>query len=383
MKLLLEAHVLQNVAPSNLNRDDTGAPKDALFGGHRRLRVSSQCLKRAQRAFVRDGDLLAADRRGVRTKRLVEVVRGHLPADLSAEADHLVRRAAAAVELKLDDDGRSEYLIFLGATEIRRFADVLVAHRAALSGGEGAADSGAGKAKKAAKAALPREVQTAVEAVLSAPRAVDVAMFGRMLANAPKFNVDAACQVAHAISTHRVEREFDYFTAVDDVAPASDPGAPMIGTVEFASGCLYRYCAIDVRKLRDNLGGDTDLAIEGIAAYLRAIVLAEPTGKQNTFAAHNPPGYVLFSVRSGLPMSLANAFERPIQTQRAESLTAESVKALESYATQLTEAFGSADDRRFVLDLTGASALAGAVSAGNVDSLVSSTVEQARTRLEA
>jgi CRISPR system Cascade subunit CasC len=175
-----------------------------------------------------------------------------------------------------------------------------------------------------------------------------------MLADMTKGNQYAACQVAHSISTHSIEREFDYYTAVDDLKPDDIAGADMIGTVEFNSACFYRYANVDFNKLVDNLHGDTELAKNGLKAFLEAFVIASPTGKQNTFAAHNPPEFVAITVRNnGAPRNLANAFETAIRTKSNESLTRKSAEELAKKAQTLQEVFGG-DEVTYVLNLVGA-----------------------------
>jgi CRISPR system Cascade subunit CasC len=158
--------------------------------------------------------------------------------------------------------------------------------------------------------------------------------------------------VAHAISTHAVEREFDFYTAVDDLKPEDTAGADMMGTVEFNSACFYRYAVVDWEKLIANLQGDTALARKAVRAFLKGFVVAEPTGKQNTFAAHNQPEFVAVSVRQKTaPMNLANAFETAIRVRKDESLTKVSADKLVDKAKKLQAAYGG-DGQTFVLNLT-------------------------------
>ena len=169
---------------------------------------------------------------------------------------------------------------------------------------------------------------------------LDIALFGRMLAVMPEKNQHAACQVAHAISTHAVEREFDFYTAVDDLKPEDTAGADMMGTIEFNSACYYRYAVVDWEKLVVNLQGDADLAAKGLRVFLQGFVLAEPTGKQNSFAAHNPPEFVAVSVcHDAAPRNLANAFETAIRAKTGESLTRKSAEALAAKAGALDTAY--------------------------------------------
>lgn len=347
MSLFLEFHLIQNFAPSNLNRDDTGAPKDAIFGGQRRARVSSQCFKRAIRLAAAEHDLVPQAHRGIRTKKLKALLIERLAGRDAEEAAGKIEAALAAAGLKLKDDGKTEYLLFLGENEIDAFADLIEQHWDELpSGGEK-------KSKKDAKAGISPEIVKKAKSLLDGGKAVDVALFGRMLADLPAVNQDAACQVAHAISTHRVEREFDYFTAVDDRGDPDETGAGMIGQVEFNSATLYRYAVLDVNKLFDNLQGDRDLALSAVEAFVQAVVRAIPTGKQNSFAAHNAPEFVGVVLRHTTPLNLANAFEKPVPPRADLALTAQSVERLAAYEEKLAAIYATPDDQWLYLDLTG------------------------------
>jgi CRISPR system Cascade subunit CasC len=168
---------------------------------------------------------------------------------------------------------------------------------------------------------------------------LDIALFGRMVATSPDLNVDAACQVAHAISTHAVSQEFDFFTAVDDVAVAVDEtGAAMMGYVEFASATLYRYATVNVAALADNLGGP-DSVPAACRLFTEAFARSLPSGKQNTFAAHTPPDVVLAVLRTDQPVSLVGAFERPVRGQ--DGHVAESARRLAEHAAALDDAYGA------------------------------------------
>lgn len=351
MTLFVEYHLIQNFAPSNLNRDDTGAPKDALFGGHRRARVSSQCFKRAIRLASQEHELVAPQYRSVRTKKLLALLQAKLPGRDTQEAQGKIEAALAAAGLKLKDDGQTEYLLFLGEGEVAGLAELVEQHWdelvASPVGGEK-------KGKKEAKASAPDEVKRKAKALLNGGKAVDVALFGRMLADMPEVNQDAACQVAHAISTHRVEREFDYFTAVDDVGSPEETRAGMIGQVEFNSATFYRYAVVDANKLLKNLQGDQDLALAALEAFTQAKVRAVPTGKQNTFAAHNMPAFVGVCLRHAAPLNLANAFEKPVAPGRDQALSRQSVAELAKHEELLAGVYADPRDRWAYLDLSGA-----------------------------
>ncbi len=324
MTLHIDIHVIQSVPPSNLNRDDTGSPKTAMYGGVRRARVSSQAWKRAtRRDFTEYLDMTEV---GVRTKRAVELlterITGLRPGMDGAEASALAVRALEAAGLKVKagrkakdgDQPLTEYLVFFSNLQLDRLAEV-------------AAGSGGGVDARAAKAALNQA------------HSVDVALFGRMVADDASLNVDAACQVAHAISTHPVTTEFDYYTAVDDQNPAEETGAGMIGTIEFDSATLYRYATVNVDALRANLGSDEATA-RAVAAFVRSFVTSMPTGKQNTFANRTAPDAVVVMAREGRPVNLVGAFEEAVRGQ--EGYVAASCAALAKYATDMDSSFGNA-----------------------------------------
>jgi len=365
----LELHILQNFAPSNLNRDDTGAPKDCDFGGYRRSRISSQCQKRAVRQqFVLSG-LLAEDDIGARTKRLVHEVASELVSQYGHDREPAAELALGALEGvglgrnkkgEGEDGWKTEYLLFVPRRVVQSLAKLLHENREDLAAlaqpsaesGDETKKKGAKKAaKKGAKNAYPKEIQKEVEALLEDARAtVDLALFGRMIADKPKWNVEAACQVAHAISTNRVQMDFDFFTAVDDFKPDDTAGSDMMGTIQFNSSCYYRYAVLDVDALAANLQLDDDskstLLPKAVDAFARAFVAAIPTGKQNSMAAHNFPSYVLGVVRDGgQAISLSNAFLKPARpTPHKElDLVDDSIGKIEDYFGRMREAMGAED----------------------------------------
>lgn len=359
--MLVELHIIQNFAPSNLNRDDTGSPKDCEFGGVRRARISSQSQKRRVRDMV-NGDaerkgLLSAESQARRTKRLVDEVTNRLVAQgrKEAEARAAIRGALRSLGFNFDPrhPDQTEYLIFLGNDEIERLTaavDVdahwkILAESKEASEVAAAASSDRPRRVQSGAKNVPDDVKRALDAVLhTAGPAADLAMYGRMLANVPTKNVDAASQVAHAISTHRVTLEFDYFTAVDDLKRREeDAGAGYLDTVQFNSACYYRYSNVAVNQLLKNLGGDesAELARGALKAFLEATILSLPDAKQNSFAAQNHPAFVLSVVRDHRrPASLANAFEKPVVPLEGDSLTGQSIMKL----TQAFEQYESMYD---------------------------------------
>lgn len=348
--MIIELHLLQTFAPSNLNRDDTGTPKNAMFGGYRRARISSQCQKRAVREIFPDyldALGLARDDLAERTRRVVDECVERLVAQgkSEAEARAVLATLLSAANLKLNKD-ETEYLLFLGRREIAALCELASQHWDELLGLSGAAaDSGSGRGGRAAKrdraAAVPKHIKDAVQQHLkSGGKAIDLALFGRMVADLPDINRDAACQVAHALSTHRVDVEFDYYTAVDDLQPRAETGAGMIGTVEFNSACYYRYACVDMDQLIENLDGDRTHALKALEAFLRAMITAIPSGKQNSFAAHNLPALIVAVARDAGQWNLVNAFERPIVPTDGQSITERSIAALDDYWGRLSTMYG-------------------------------------------
>ena len=351
--MYVECHLLQNFAPSNLNRDDAGSPKDVVFGGYRRGRISSQCLKRAIRVGFRLEGNVAPELLGIRTKRLAAEVAGRLVKLGKPEnrAAAVVAAALSSAGLKVVDGEKTQYLLYLGKSEIDRLAqlcethwDALVALVPADAPPAGALrDQDRRKAKKAKpeKPLAPEIAREFQEFLDGGGRAVDIALFGRMLADLPKQNVEAACQVAHAVSTNKMDVDFDFYTAVDDLDPDDTAGADMIGTVELDSPCFYRYSNVNVDELTRNLGGDKEASRLALEAYLRAVITAVPSGKQNGTAAQNPPSLILFVIREKGLWSLVNAFVQPILPGKGGDLVDLSIQALDRYWGDLVATYGT------------------------------------------
>lgn len=306
-RTIIDISILQTVPPSNINRDDTGSPKTARYGGVRRARVSSQAWKRATRAQFNEA--IGESRQGIRTKRVVELLGdrvhrldGSIPID---QAQTLASAALGSAGFKLTKPRRSTeenpepeeagYLLFLSSRQLDRVAELCVA-----------AHSG--------DVTPPAFDKKVLREALDSEHSIDIALFGRMVAEATDLNVDASCQVAHAISVHAVDNEYDWYTAVDDhkaIDDEEDAGAGMIGTVEFNSSTLFRYATLDVNALQENLG-DTDATRLAVTAFLRSFITSMPSGKQNTFANRTLPDAVVISLRSSQPVNPVGAFEEAI-----------------------------------------------------------------------
>lgn len=328
-RTIIDVHVIQTVPPSNLNRDDTGSPKTAMYGGVRRARVSSQAWKHATRKAF--NDYLDISELGTRTKRVVEVLAKKIvsisPSVLSDEAYAMAEKVMSAAGIVVKEPRNkkgappeSGYLLFLSAQQIESLAEIAVE----------SLREGADPDKKR------------VQLLIKDKNSIDLALFGRMVADVSDLNVDASCQVAHALSTHAVTPEYDYFTAVDDQKAATaeeDAGAGMIGTVEFNSATLYRYATIDTNLLCKNLG-DEEATARAVSAFLRAFVKSMPTGKQNTFANRTLPDAIVISVRDDQPVSFVGAFEDPVRETLDGGRVLSSMKQLVGYAKDVEEAYG-------------------------------------------
>lgn len=330
--LSLDINVLESVPPSNINRDDTGSPKTAYYGGALRARVSSQAWKRAMREMF--PSLLPEGSLGVRTKFIVPLIAERIAsrredlAERSAEFAKAVLDATGIKSSETDRKGSDEgtmatgYLVFIANRELDDLADIAIAW----------ADEGIDPKKPDSKS--KKDVQRAFKGI----QAVDVALFGRMLADASDFNVDACSQVAHAISVNEISQEYDYFTAVDDCAADDNAGAGMLGTVGFNSSTLYRYATVNIDALMEQLES-AEATARGVAAFVEAFVKSMPTGKQNTFANRTLPNVVAVSLRNDQPINLVSAFERPVYSERDRSITQIAAERLAEYARDIESAY--------------------------------------------
>lgn len=332
-QMFIELHFIQNFAPANLNRDDTNNPKDCEFGGVRRARISSQSLKRAMRHAPTFAEI-TQQQPGMRTKWMIDELRQRLPDATLTDQDQTEAILTEFVEgfaSKLDKDRqRTAVLLYLSPVELTRISNELVSHWPALSDA---------KQRKNVLADLTKSLTKEFKGRTSAP---DIALFGRMLAEHPDLNLDAAAQVAHAISTHRVSMEMDFYTAIDDRPNEEYSGAGMMGFTAYNSACFYRYARLDWPQLLKNLGDDQALATLTVRGFIHAAIAAIPSAKQNSFAAHNPPSVMLGIVRNGgMGWTLTNAFETPVRPSREGGYIAASTKALDAYWQRLTTVYGT------------------------------------------
>lgn len=327
--MIVELHILQNFAPSCLNRDDTNTPKDCLFGGHRRARVSSQCIKRAIREN-QEFDRVVESQGGVRTKRLAIELAKRIKGNDDEKTVQLFAKVLDEAGMSSDKEGRTNIILFIDKIAVDELVGLFRANLPAL--------------EKGSKEAKDMVVKGLTKTIAERVKVPDIALFGRMLAIEPSkplgklhLNIDAACQVAHAISTHKVGVESDFYTAVDDFQPEEKTGAGMMGDIQFNSACFYRYANIDLNQLKTNLDGDAELVKKTVEAFIRAAVAAIPSGKKNSFAPQNPPDFVCAIVRDNGEWSLANAFSKPVRD--GGDLTGESIDALINYWGRLNTAY--------------------------------------------
>ncbi|MGW7349929.1 type I-E CRISPR-associated protein Cas7/Cse4/CasC [Streptomyces sp. NPDC054784] len=363
-RTIVDIHVLQTVPPSNLNRDDTGTPKSAVYGGVRRSRVSSQAWKRATRTAFKE--LLDPAELGVRTKKVAQLI-GESIRELEPETTHeeswqlakAVVEAGTGTKLAVPERKKpkkgeeapaedekplppeSSYLMFLSAQQRRGLAELAVEGRADIAG-----------------FLKVKENKERARQIADTRHSVDIALFGRMVADGADINVDAAAQVAHALSVHAVENESDYYTAVDDRNEDGETGAGMIGTVEFNSATLYRYAAVDVDRLADNLGqglaedtGPATPVRRAVEAFIRGFVSSLPTGKVNTFAHHTTPDAIVVKLRGTRPVSFVGAFEEPTMGESGSGHVRQASERLVEQIADVEEKFGETAEATWVVQV--------------------------------
>ncbi|MGB9499442.1 MAG: type I-E CRISPR-associated protein Cas7/Cse4/CasC [Dissulfuribacterales bacterium] len=333
MSRFIQMHILTSYPPSNLNRDDLGRPKTAKMGGVDRLRISSQSLKRAWRTSDIFQESLSGNI-GKRTKRLGKAVYDYLVekgadakkakewAKLISEQFGKPKKESKSKEL---EDLEIEQIAHIGNEEwkdIFNLADLLVAENRKPETGE-------------------------LDLLRKKQATVDIALFGRMLASKPDYSVEAAAQVAHALTVHPVTVEDDYFTAVDDLNRGEeDAGAGHVGEAGFAAGLFYLYTCINRELLKENLNGDKDLTNKTIEAFVDAALKVAPSGKQNSFASRSYASYVLAEKGNQQPRSLSVAFLKPVIEQ---DMLKGAIDRLEDARNKMDQAYGDcADDHKIM-----------------------------------
>ena len=294
-RIFVDIHVIQTLPPSNVNRDDSGSPKTAQYGGVMRARVSSQAWKMAIRKYF---EAHSAASLGLRTMRVAEYVAERImsidPNTGGEQAKKMAVKVLDKAGVKSNKDGLVKALFFIGSKQ----------------------------ASALAEAALRGETDEKVlKSALSDNPNIDIALFGRMLAEDKSLNEDASAQVAHAISTHAVQTEFDYFTAIDEISK----NAKMIDTIEYNSPTLYRYANVAMHELTSQLG-NADSAVEALKLFVEAFSNSMPSGKINTFANATLPQVIMVNVRTDRPVNLVSAYEKPVKS--TDGYVSESVRRL-------------------------------------------------------
>ena len=383
-KLFLDIHVIQTLPPSNINRDDTGSPKTAVYGGVRRARVSSQSWKKAMRDYFKD----KADNGylGVRSKRIVEyVAKKILEIDETLsfeEAEKKSLEAFTSAGFTVTEENKLPTLFFLGDRQAGDFA------RAAIDNVKDAAT---------------------LRKIIKDNVSIDIALFGRMIADSKlnekikkenekgkkkknidneekeesriNLNEDASAQIAHAISTHGVQTEFDYFTALDDLSKDAKPGAAMIDTIEYNSSTLYRYGNVALHEFYHQMKENKEETKKAIILFVEAFLKSLPSGKINSFANQTIPSSVVVSLRKDRPVSLVGAFETPIKTKLSqEGYVNESIEAMfKEY--QKIQRFVDKPEISFYLNLSEGHVLEGAKEEINLSDLLNDLGKELNNRL--
>ncbi len=309
--MLYEIHMLKNYPPTNLNRDDTGAPKTCIFGGTTRGRVSSQCLKRSWRTSALFKSEIGEENLGIRTRNLPALVADKLlELGVSAEYVDAVRPKISGFgnkEGKETANGKTGQIMFFAPQDIEAAA---LAVKEKLEACDSVKEVGKLKAK---------ELEAAISGASIRPITLDIALFGRMVTSDAFRDVEAAMQVAHAISTNKVLVESDYFTAMDDLLKGEtteEKGAAMIEDTDYNASCYYLYASLDTDLLMENLKYSADagqIVKKALPALLRAMAFTDPSGKQNSFAGHVLPSAFMVECKTHkVPTSMVNAFVRPV-----------------------------------------------------------------------
>ena len=334
--MLIEIHMLKNYPPVNLNRDDSGAPKSCYFGGVQRGRISSQCLKRSWRTSE---GFHALGSFGFRTRSMPTLVGERLrdlgiEQELVEEAEKKLTGIANKDETINKKGPYTNQIVLYSMEEIERITQAV---KTAIE------EDGTLKAFSKRK---PKEFDALKSCAKEKPVSLDIALFGRMVTSEYFADVDAAMQVAHAISTHAVNRESDYFTAVDDLLGLNEDiaGAGMISDTDYNSCCYYEYASLDTDILCENLKSCPEresLMEKLLPVLLRVMACTNPSGKQNSFAGQVFPDMVMVECKSEkIPLSYVNAFEEPISTWSGQpDLVRRSVKALTEYVDLMDRAY--------------------------------------------
>ncbi|MFP4258597.1 MAG: type I-E CRISPR-associated protein Cas7/Cse4/CasC [Desulfovermiculus sp.] len=360
MHRFLQLHILTSYPPANLNRDDLGRPKTAMLGGSNRLRISSQCLKRTWRTSDVFQDTLSGGL-GIRSKEMGKFIYCSLTTGkkLSEVIQTTTGSPVAGISLEsLDNKAKEKAKKLAGIfgklkslpskredKEKDPFRDLEIEQLAHF----GPQEINSLEQAIADLADVEDPDVKDIELLHKQLGAADIAMFGRMLASDPAFNVDAAVQVSHAVSVQKVSIEEDYFTAVDDLnRKDEDAGAAHIGVNEFASGVFYLYLCVDRNLLQTNLGGDSGVAGKSLQALTQAALTVAPGGKQNSYASRAYASYALAEKGNKQPRTLVTSFIDPITSG---DMMGKAISKLQETRDKMDSAYGPCAESEYILDV--------------------------------
>ncbi|AEC02350.1 type I-E CRISPR-associated protein Cas7/Cse4/CasC [Parasphaerochaeta coccoides] len=316
----IEFHIIQSFPVTTLNRDDVGAPKTALVGGVTRARVSSQAWKRQVRLHLHDFGIKLA----VRTKYISQKIQEACQS-LGASEDHAHSVGEAIAEVLAKDT-----LYFFSdseALELARYAQSLDFDPKKIIG----------ENKKDLKKIFDAQKSGLIKGFKSQEvDGLDIALFGRMVALAPDLNVEAATSFAHAISTHKVANELDFFTAIDDLG-SDTPASSHMGTLEFNSATYYRYVSLDLGQLEQNLGDTKHIPI-AVSTFIKALYVAVPFARQSTLSGSSPWDYARVLVRNG--QRIQAPFDKPVKPTE-EGFSLPSINRLNEFLDRQEKLAGS------------------------------------------
>ena len=331
----VEYHILQSFPVTCLNRDDVGSPKTAIVGGVTRGRVSSQCWKRQVRLALHDSGIRIAKR----TKKIGELIKNECTTE---DANRIAQIGKIAAFLTKDT------LFFISPPEVEALAQYVDNANFPPSDGDSASSEKKGRKAKAesGKSTIEKDVpgimKKAQKKGFASLDGLDIALFGRMVANAVDLNVEAACSFSHAITTHKITTENDFFTAVDDfTSGVEDAGAGHLGQVEYTSGTYYRYISLDLGLLAETLGDDADIET-AVQAFTKALYVAVPSAHQTTLAGYCPWNYAHVYVRKGQGMQLT--FDEPVKA-KGEGYLKPSIEAMKKQLTENETLAGTLFDK--------------------------------------
>lgn len=342
--MLVDIHMIKSFQPTNLNRDDTGAPKTCMFGGFQRSRISSQCLKRSWRTSELLREEIGERNISIRTRKLPDLIEEKLRKEnISDEYISIIRKKVTGFGTKEgteSKDERTAQIIAYSADDIADISSLIMEELKNCT------------TKKEVEKISIKDVQKKIGENIKRSVTLDTALFGRMVTSEALSNVEASMQVAHAISTNRVFMESDFFTAVDDLISGNEAelGSGMLGDIDYNSSCYYIYASLDTDKLSENLRNvenAEEIMQKIVPVMINTMAMTNPSGKQNSFAGHSLPSAVLVECKTKhIPVSYANAFEVPIKPDKERGLVSNSIASLKKECESIAKDFDIPVEKR-------------------------------------